>query len=422
MKNLFWSFILLFFTQNLFAQDWEWFLEADYEKVQFLENEDIFIIENNFESAALSLEGEILFTKAKDYLNFSPAGVIINPQKKTSQGLILYKEDEKYGFINLKGEVIIPAEYEGLSYFSEGLAAFKKDEKYGYINAKAEVVIPAEYDLAHSFSEGLALISYSDSIMMITAGESFYVPKDNNYYFIDKTGQKVIDVTKYNYVSSFKNGVAFGNVPIRNTAGYQMYSKQMMFDKTGKILNSRYNTYVNFQKSFNLIPFSNKKLYGYLNTKGEIKIPSQFYSVQPFSEGLAAVGIIPEEHQNNVRIGFIDEKGEWLIEPQFGYMNAFSEGIAIGNDTLDYSGLIAINTEGEVLYTFEKNYNATKFENGYLIVSFYDPDTYEGYYTLFNKNFEYVFENYFEEILPATEGLFIVKENGKYGIIRVKEN
>ena len=53
---------------------------------------------------------------------------------------------DKCGFIDKKGEMKIPAEYEGLSPMRNGIAAAMKDGKWGFINKKGKLIIPFEYD------------------------------------------------------------------------------------------------------------------------------------------------------------------------------------------------------------------------------------------------------------------------------------
>ena len=87
---------------------------------------------------------------------------------KFSEGLAPIKQNGKWGYINTKGEVVIPCIYDAAWPFSEGLATVKKGRwpigqrlpngKYGFINTKGEVVIPCIYDHAWSFSEGLAKV------------------------------------------------------------------------------------------------------------------------------------------------------------------------------------------------------------------------------------------------------------------------
>ncbi len=52
----------------------------------------------------------------------------------------------KWGFINKSGELVISYLYDESSVFDGEYAAVKKDGKYGLINTKGETVIPFEYD------------------------------------------------------------------------------------------------------------------------------------------------------------------------------------------------------------------------------------------------------------------------------------
>ena len=42
--------------------------------------------------------------------------------------------------------------------FSEGLLCLKNHDKYGFVDKKGNIVVPLEYDYANSFDEGLAAV------------------------------------------------------------------------------------------------------------------------------------------------------------------------------------------------------------------------------------------------------------------------
>lgn len=97
------------------------------------------------------------------------------------------------GYINAKGDPIIPFEYEETVEFAEGLARVKKNGKYGFINRHNQVVIPFIYsDVHESFSEGLAPVSFD--------GFSFG--------YINQQGEPVISF-RYSQPTPFRNGLAF---------------------------------------------------------------------------------------------------------------------------------------------------------------------------------------------------------------------
>ena len=64
---------------------------------------------------------------------------------KFSEGLAPVKQNGKYGFINTKGEVVIPCIYDGAADFSEGLAMVKQNYKGSIINKEGKVIV-AECD------------------------------------------------------------------------------------------------------------------------------------------------------------------------------------------------------------------------------------------------------------------------------------
>ena len=133
------------------------------------------------------------------------------------------------GFINKKGELIIPCEYEEhLSYtyeepyigltkdeeywgifdhegdilvsgikasmieeFCDGIALIEHNDKMGAINPKGELIIPCEYDMLIDYSEGLIAAQ-----------------KDGKYGFIDKDSNIVIPFM-YKTARSFSCGLAY---------------------------------------------------------------------------------------------------------------------------------------------------------------------------------------------------------------------
>ncbi len=66
--------------------------------------------------------------------------------------------NERCGFINKQGEVVIPIQYDTACSFSEGLASVTKDDKCGYIDKEGNIVFEFVYDAATSFENDIALV------------------------------------------------------------------------------------------------------------------------------------------------------------------------------------------------------------------------------------------------------------------------
>lgn len=87
----------------------------------------------------------------------------------------------KWGLLNLRGEVVIPAIYDEIWPFKEGLALSKKQEKYGYLDDTGAIAIPFVYDHAEDFTNGYAEVS-----------------KQGKYFYIDYMNEKTtLEEMKY---------------------------------------------------------------------------------------------------------------------------------------------------------------------------------------------------------------------------------
>lgn len=66
---------------------------------------------------------------------------------------------EKYGFINLKGDVVISPQYDSAGHFHCGLAYVEVNGKAGFIDELGVLVIPIKFASARIFRDGLCTAS-----------------------------------------------------------------------------------------------------------------------------------------------------------------------------------------------------------------------------------------------------------------------
>lgn len=129
----------------------------------------------------------------------------------------------KDAIVELTPEFIAAIEkYDQLGIFSEGYAAVRKGEKWGYINTKGEEVIPTtiEAQCVGRFSEGLAFVLTYDGFNVID--------KEGKIVF---KGKSYFDAMHYECedMPYFINGKLY--VPIRDDKGYDF--KYAVYDKQG---------------------------------------------------------------------------------------------------------------------------------------------------------------------------------------------
>ena len=110
---------------------------------------------------------------------------------KFEENMLAVCDGRKYGFVNTKGDLVIPIVYDGWQSFSEGLAGVLKGEKWGFVNKDGSIQIQIQYKSIRSFSEGVASVQ-----------------RENKWYFIDKTGKNVIPFV-YDCAYDFENGLCW---------------------------------------------------------------------------------------------------------------------------------------------------------------------------------------------------------------------
>lgn len=261
--------------------------------------------------------------------------------------LFPYREGGYIGFMDKTGATVIEALYQGVfSYedyddrvwaFSDGLAAVKMNEKWGYINSKGEFQIPAKFFLAEPFSEGMAFVLGEEGgrwdiidkqgryVTRVTFekhdpfSEGMAVVQVNGKYgFINKEGDYVIDPI-YDDARSFSEGLA----AVKSSEGWGY------IDKNGNyVIQPKYDNADSFSEGLAAVGIGEK--WGFINKKGDDVIPAKYDRVGAFHEGLAFVMPSVEAWE----WGAIDKTGGYVFSPQYDNASPFSEGLA----AVEYDG------------------------------------------------------------------------------------
>lgn len=106
-------------------------------------------------------------------------GFVYDSAKDFHEGLAAVEANDKYGYIDYSGKIIIKPQYDEVSFFSEGLAAVKIIDKWGFIDSSGKMIIKPQFDNVGNFEEGLACFMEKKFIV------------GYKYGFIDKTGKKL---------------------------------------------------------------------------------------------------------------------------------------------------------------------------------------------------------------------------------------
>ena len=289
------------------------------------------------------------------------------------EGRAWFCKNEKYGFIDKMGNVIVSAKYDQVADFKEERAwvAYRNDEgrlKCGYIDLDGKEVVPIKYQVP--FGEGETPTDFSEGLAALPLRTDEY---DSPVYgYIDKMGNEVIPA-KFSIAGDFKNGIAL--VDLEN-----------YIDKTGKVLTGNE---LEFQDK--IVIFSQDEKMGLRHLNGKVVVPCNYDVIQNFSDGMAAVC-------KGHLWGYVDPLGTFVIPCSYHSSNYYDNGVM--DDWGEYGAPDEANDFHEGLVMVMKNRMA-----GFL-----------------NKQGKTVIPFVYKRAKDFSEGLAAVKTSQKWGFVDKEGN
>lgn len=274
---------------------------------------------------------------------------------------IPFEQDDKYGFRNPAGEVLIEPQFDWLhpdTMWSGEYIEVSMNNKWGYINKAGEVMLPFEYD-------EIAAIGIEIDGEIIPC---YWVEKDGLAGLFDKEFNILVPVVYKEFspaglnihrACACKDGKC-GFIDIHNntTIGFRFedcgyFTEELApvkvdgkwgyIDMAGEIaIPCQFDEAWQFDNDFASVMLDQK--WGFINKSGEVVIEAKYDDVGSFGDGLAPVKVDEEW-------GFINTEGEMVIEPRFDDAFSFQDGVAMvyGFDDDDDWGYHYINTKGEFI-------------------------------------------------------------------------
>lgn len=119
-------------------------------------------------------------------------------------GYIIAEKNGQYGYIDSYENIILPFEYDAIDIASNGLIPVMKKEKYGVVNIDGEVVIPIQYGSWVSFDsdeygKNCSLTSINGKVGIIDINNNIVVPFKFDYAKDTIMGTVLVDESNKSY-------------------------------------------------------------------------------------------------------------------------------------------------------------------------------------------------------------------------------
>lgn len=340
------------------------------------------------------------------------------------------------GFIDRSGKRIADG-FFAARHFSEGLAAVRNGLKWGFIDDRGVMVIPAKFDDALSFSEGLAPVLVVDRWGFIDKTGNFkiqpkFLSRDFGFekVFPRKFSEGVAICAATDYFWRFYNrdGNEAFRLPVSMTTNWKPEASE-------------------FAEGLAVLRNGLHHHYGYINDTGRFQIEPNLESANSFSEGMAAVGVVspklplmdvkhhvPPPWTGNPKVvfGFIDKKGAFVIQPVFDQVDSFHEGLAAVargkyvNRRDGPPGSVRISTKFPgpefqakwgFVDRFGKQVIALEFDSAKNFSEGLAPVQTGRKWGFIDRNGKYAIRPGFDSASPFSNGLALVSSGDKFGFI-----
>lgn len=316
--------------------------------------------------------------------------------------LVPYRSGNNWGFSNVSQKIVIPANYDEVTWFSEGFAAVRKGSKWGYINEAGKLVIPLKFTVANAFRKGYLPNDKKDGgDSVLFAGASLQA--DGYEICINTKGLRMPICPAIP-----ENSLPENNIPVKTVKEVKNYSlpnNQGLFDKI-------VDDYV--------VPGSNEKYYiavkdnkyGVFNSKFDTIVPFQYSNLSTINIG----GNTYLRIANYNNLGLLNALGKQIIAPQYSNLIEVN-----GNDGKGY----IIVQQGGKYFVKDLQQNdviATGFayisydgNKGFVVT---DENNLKGYYFMDGKNIA----PKYAEIKGINDGNYILVKttSGKTGYVNAK--
>lgn len=364
--------------------------------------------------------------------------------------------DYDFMFIDNTGKVILDlSDYDSVQSFSEGLAVVEKEGKYGYIDKKGNVVIPIQYKTASDFSDGEAYVDFGDTSYSIDlkgnrleddydygdseSNSDFYTISEGYYGdtgLANRATNQIVLQPKYSSIEDMGNDIflleldyLYGYYDAKNDKMMAPKFEDLDIDTTANLVIAETEDY----------------LYGMYDLSGNTLVEPIYDSIYSLDDGLFEV---VDENQMS---GIVDSKGHMIVNTEYDYLETY-----VAEDNILVIGLEKGSVYSTLIYDLKNmkvlssdvsgyptqvgnNSIVTETDDGNVkILTFTGKTIYETtdsfvdaydayyqfvddqgiYYVVDNLGKEYLKNNTFDDLyLPVESGYMIFVKNNKFGIV-----
>lgn len=308
----------------------------------------VFICYTDDSTKVLNQNGEEIFTEFKSIEPIKLKNIASSLMYEKS--ILTYKENEKFGLINLEGKKLTKAIYdkiEGLPY-KEGELLIQKEGKYGVINLKGNQLIKPQYDQINVDGYSNDENGYKNAGYIVgNKTEEGY-----RYGYIDIDGKMLLE-TEYNEIQRITE--------VKENDIYLIAAKNGqygLFKNKEQVIGNEYQS-ITYNLADETLILQKTKKFGVANLDGKIIIPVEYKQID----------------NTGIYIYATNEDGTEKVYTKDGTEVQADSNIAILETSNENYKIKIDNTNGTVYSIIDKNDNTITKQN-YSYIEYLSDDNF----------------------------------------------
>lgn len=343
----------------------------------------VFICYTNDSTKVLNQNGEEIFTEFKSIEPIKLKNIASSLMYEKS--VLTYKENEKFGLINLEGKKLTKAIYEkieGLPY-KEGELLVQKEGKYGVINLKGKELIKPQYDQVNVDGYSNDESGYKNAGYIVgNKTEEGY-----RYGYIAITGKTLLEI-EYNEIQRITD--------VKENDIYLIAAKNGqygLFKNKEQVIGNEYQS-ITYNLTDETLILQKTKKFGVANLDGKIIIPVEYKQIDSIGMYIYATN---EDGKENI---YTKEGTEIQADSNIAILETSNENYKIKID----------NTNGTVYSIIDKNDDTITKQN-YSYIEYLSDDNFivslDGKLGVINSNNEIKIDIKYDSIEKLQDTDFI---------------
>lgn len=370
-----------------------------------------------FTSIGKVTNGKAYFTDASRSGVINTKGkVLIKPQYSNlwiSGGNYIAQSatDKRFTLIDSLGNSISIRSYESVRAFNGKFYPVKNRGFWGAINSSGKEIIACTHDSIGQLLDDLVVVKFKGKYGVVDLKEDWMVTPQPGKIELINSERYLVQNQKTKFLKSFKGEIVyFSDNALEFKNGYLVESLQsgsfLKIDMNGLIV-ERFDRPEAieelYEESEGLRAIKKDNRYGFVDSRGRLRIANRYENVKSFSDSRAAVMI-------RGKWGYINHEDQIAIQPVYDQVEQFKNGYAVVRlkdqyGLIDKSGKLVIPARYESIDLLEDKRVKVK-QNGL--------------WGLSENNGRILLQPKFETLLPLKNGYAIVSQGKKYGVVTLE--